>query len=458
MTEHGAMTDRLFVRLAGLALLLPALVAPGASQQAGAPPTGPPFDRLAQWAALVGAHAPGERDEAADRAATSATPALDVVLDELTAARDLVDRALAARHGADATHDWRGTRVSVGSVAALLGALATVEFHAVSPDLPRARRELNRATVRLLEAGALLHADAALVVPPVLRVTTGAEPDARGSLLVMDGRVTGIERTADSQLSTHVGFGSRLMDLAAALGGPAANRQAWYRATTAVQLRDEMFGDVLPYLEHALASLPDDPVLLFYSGALHEVFALPRSQAVIQSAELPPDMQHSVAGAAEELRTAERFYRRARDLDPAFTLAAVHHGRVLGLLGDHEASRATLEPARAAIADRPTQYYAELFLGDAWRGLGDAARARDHYARASALYPRARTPGLVASALLRAHGDRAQAVALIRQALGGRVGRSLTDDPWWTYHTAHAADAGDRLDAMRRALHAGGAR
>ena len=254
------------------------------------------------------------------------------------------------------------------------------------------------------------------------------------------------------------GDACRLVDLAAELDAPAARIRAWYRATSAYQLRHEMYGDAMPHLDHARAVLPDDPVILFYSGALHEVFALPRAQAVVQSVVLPPGMEHDVGSVDDELRRADAFYRRALDLDPDLTLAAVHHGRVIDLMGNHQAALATLTRVRPSVTDRPTEYFVELFLGDASMNVGNFDAARDHYAKAAALYPRARTPGLAQSALLRARGDRAGAVAVMRELVSRQVGRSLTDDPWWSYYMAHVADADTLLSTMRQALSDGGAR
>jgi len=431
-------------------------VAPLAKRASGSVPV--PLERLSQWSQLTQQHAPGERDDAADAASLLSNADLDAVREELEEARRLLRLALEAGAGLDEPVRWNRQTITVRDLAvALRVSVPELETAIARGDRAFALALTDRYILRLLERGALLHADVALVVPAHLRLVQDVGPDAKASLLVQDGRLAGLERTADSHVSTHFHFGSALTDLARDVAGPSDRTALWYRATAAYLLQQEAFGDAMPYLLHAAAVLPDDAMIRFYTGALHEVFALPRAQAVVQSVELPAGMEHDVGTAEEELRIAERHYRRALDLEPDLTLAAVHHARVVGLLGDLEASRTELLRVRPSITDRETQYFAELFLGDAARDLGQIETARTHYGRAAALYPRAQTPGLAESSLLRAGGDRENAIALMRKVLSRRVGRSLTDDPWWTYYRAHVADADRLVAAMRDALATGGA-
>ncbi len=410
-----------------------------------------PFERLAHWTALATSHAPGVRDDAADEAARLSTSDLDLVFDEIAEAARLLERAALEGRSPDAEVGAGGGRISVSALAGLLGVPAGDLPSLLGSPLPERPAALRSALGRLLERGALLHADVAILVPPVVRLVRDVEPGARATLRVQDGRAGGIERAADSHAVVHFTFGNRLLGSGSGDVRPEALR-AWYRATSAYQLAHEMYGDVMPHLEEARAALPGDAVVLFYSGALHEVFALPRSQAVVQSIDLPPGMEHNIGTEEGELRMAAAFYRQALDRDPAFHLAALHYGRALDQLGDHAAGRGALERIRPALDDRPSQYYAELFLGDASRNLGDLERAQAHYTRANELYPRSQTPGLALSALARARGGRERAVGVMRAALNRRVGRSLHDDPWWTYYQAHVADNGDLLATLRETL------
>jgi tetratricopeptide (TPR) repeat protein len=445
--------------LSGLVATTALLIgAEGIAQQATSPQAGP-LTRLADWSALVDAHRPGERDEAADAAGLLRATDLRRVHDELLEAARLLGVALESGASLDEPVRWNRETITVGHLAAALRVPGdALDAALASSDRSRARALVERRVLQLMSGGALLHADVALVVPPVIRLVSAVESDTKASLLVQDGRAAGVERTAESHVSTHFQFGNMLIDLALERAVPADTARLWYRATSAYLLRHEAYGDAMPYLDHARAVLPDDPVLVFYTGALHEVFALPRAQAVVQSVELPPGMEHDIGSVTEELRVAARHYRRALELDPAFTLAGVHHGRIVGLLGDPAASRSMLLGIRPRVTDRPTQYFTELFLGDAARELGDADAARGHYQRAAALYQRAQTPGLSESALLRADGEREAAVALMRKVLSRRVGRSLTDDPWWTYYMAHVSDVDDLVAALREALATGAGR
>ncbi len=452
------MIDRISSSVLGLVLAVSVPASPLSWTPAQSASPAAPFARLERWAALVNAHAPGERDEAADAASRLSGRELGEVFDEFQEAVRLFERALAEARALDYPINRGELTTTVAGLGAVLQVPAA-EFVAVArTDREEATRLFQDAVRRLLERGALLHADVATVVPPELRLVSAVEPDAKASLLVQDGRAAGLERTAESHVSTHFAFGSRLIDLAAERTGRSELTRQWYRSTAAYLLRHEAFADAMTHLDRAADTLPTDAVVSFLTGALHEVFALPRSQAVVQSVELPPGMEHDVGTVDAELRIARSHYRRALELEPGFTLAAVHLARVTDLTGDHEAARAMLAEVRPSVTDRPTQYFAELFLGDASARLGEFAEAQRHYARAAALYPRAQTPGLAQSALLRARGDREGAVTAMRQVISRRVGRSLTDDPWWTYFIAHVADADARMVELGRALAEGVAR
>jgi len=414
-------------------------------------PAPAPFERLARWTALADDHAPGAHDRAADDAARLSPADLDAVVEELERAARLLDRAGRDGRSPDSTVSTDGGQVAVSRIGGLLGVPPGDLQALLASGSPEGRRAVRAPIGRLLERGALLHADVAILVPPLVRLVRDVEPGTRATLRVQDGRAGGLERTADSHVTVHFAFGSRLLGSDAGDVRSDAVR-AWYRATSAYQLAHEMYGDVMPHLDEARLVLPGDPVILFYSGALHEVFALPRSQAVVQSIELPSGMEHDVGTEAEELQMAAAFYGQALERDPGFHLAALHYARVIDQLGDHARGRAALERAQLALVDRPSQYFAELFLGDASRNLNEADRARVHYTRALELYPRAQTPGLALSALAREQGGRERAAGVIRTVLSRRVGRSLHDDPWWTYYQAHVADNGELLAALRATL------
>ncbi|HUF49125.1 MAG TPA: hypothetical protein VMM93_15010 [Vicinamibacterales bacterium] len=429
-----------------------ALAAPaGLPRQVREP--GAAWAELGDWLSLVATHSPGERDRAADEAARLSNDALGAILDQLQQARGRLDEARTSRlrpTSSIATRD--GRPVAVAAVGHLLTVQPEALDRFLSDRSTGGRTDVDAALGRLLGRAALLHADVAVVVPPMLRLVRDDDPTAQATLRVTDGRADGVERGAESHVTVHLRFGNRLMELASVRAPDAAALGAWYRGVAAVQLHGEMYGDALRHLEDARRVLPDDPVVLFYSGTLHEVLALPRTQSVVQSLDLPPGMVHELRGTIDELRRAERFYRASLRLDPALVPAAVRHGRVLQQLGAHHEARTVLERAGPRIADRPTQYLASLFLGDALASLGDHAAAEGHYARAAALYPRAQTPALVRSALARAAGDREGAIAHLRETLSHPVDPTVITDPWRTYATTHVADAPARLATLRAIL------
>jgi tetratricopeptide (TPR) repeat protein len=148
-----------------------------------------------------------------------------------------------------------------------------------------------------------------------------------------------------------------------------------------------------------------------------------------QNADTP---NADVGSAAVELGKAEQAFRAALDVDPTFADARLHLGRVLGLRG--QARAAANELARIPESSEPVLlYWAALLLGRQHEALGDPATARDDYRRAAALYPRAQSPLLAASALARRSGDRAGANAAIAPLLALPADFETRDDPWWAY-------------------------
>jgi len=86
------------------------------------------------------------------------------------------------------------------------------------------------------------------------------------------------------------------------------------------------------------------------------------------------------------------------------------------------------------LEDPPQRYLAELFLGHAESARGRAGPARDHYGRASDLFPQAQSPYLALALLDRQRGDRRGAQEAMQKLL--QLPRAVPDeaDPWWRYN------------------------
>ena len=179
----------------------------------------------------------------------------------------------------------------------------------------------------------------------------------------------------------------------------------WYLATSAYGQRYEQH---TRHEDRAVELFPGDANLLFLAGSFHETFASPRMQSLVRSIRLPSGVSHGIGAEQSELREAEELLRRALEPQPAFVEARIRLGRVLYLLGRHEAAARELQQAVAALSssgskaaddDGLLRYYAEMFLGAASESLGRNDSARVSYARAAALYPDAPSPRLALSQL-----------------------------------------------------------
>jgi hypothetical protein len=286
----------------------------------------------------------------------------------------------------------------------------------------------------LLLRGALLHTDIARFGP--------SPPGGRQDVaLARDGRYEG---TASS---VHWDFARAFLDEISPHPATDPAVRLWYRAVAAHMVSEARLGDAVSHLRRAVQLLPADRDILFAIGCMRESLAAPDRQAVMDAMRQPAPLSRGrfgnmdgpsdgrspeVGSAPDELRKAEKAFRAALDVDPAFADARLHLGRVLGLRG--QARAAADELARIPEWSEPVlRYCAALFLGRQHEALGDPAAAHEDYRRAAALYPRAQSPHLATSALARRSGDRAGANAAIAPLLALPADAAARDDPWWAY-------------------------
>ena len=274
---------------------------------------------------------------------------------------------------------------------------------------------------RVLLRAAILHADVAMLVIPLLPGRTGCA--AHASLLVQDGNSVGA-----GCIGIHWTQGRLLLD--AVRPDPNTERavRLWYHATITYLLEDGDFANADLQIGHGRLLFPSDPAILFEHGYYHEGFASP----FIQTAALESGADRR--GAEVHLDEAEDLYRKAIKENPQFVEARVHRGLVLGLLGRHRDAAEELRLAASTAVGPQLRYYAELFLGHAEESLGNRVAARDHYRMTSALYPQAQSPLLALALLARQFGDRAGVQDAMRRMLALPPGRDVKADPWWTYY------------------------
>lgn len=308
---------------------------------------------------------------------------------------------------------------------------------------------------RLLRRGATLHSDIAMLAPGEVRRGTPSSSGSRRFVLRMsDGRPLDLVSEVN-----HWDMGRRLLDLVRLPTGRNTIRRGpenddtarlWYVASL-------VFMQATARLDaaHAARSLElfgKDRDVLFFNAVLHEIFAGPRRQTAIRSAKISRDIWVGVGSSGEELGLAERFYRRALEIDATLVEARIRYGRLLGLRGRHD--EAATELQKTVTASEPVlRYYASLFLGGELEAIGRNDEAQTAYRQASSLAPGAQSPLLGLTRVTRG-ADRVAA----RQALIAAAATPVDDDdrgdPWWIYETVQARDLEKHLEALYQAVRA----
>jgi tetratricopeptide (TPR) repeat protein len=294
----------------------------------------------------------------------------------------------------------------------------------------------------VLRHGALLQADAAMLASNLLAPLNAGGPDSQPIRVhIVDGE------------PTRVGLGEVHWEIARLLlDAVRPKRDAmvnlWYRATAAWMQSREQYNNL--HLAHARELFPNDADIAFLSGCERETDAGPAMQSVARSAVLPAGVTLGIASERSALRDAEGFFRRALALNPRLVEGRVRLGHVLLAQGKAQDAADELRPAVASTAEPLLQYFGSMFLGAAEEALGHLPAARDSYARAAALYPRAQSPYLALSALATRRGDRAEALTEIRRVFDLRRNSDERDEPWWAYYDVAGRNADALLEQLWR--------
>lgn len=300
---------------------------------------------------------------------------------------------------------------------------------------------------RLLTRAAILHGDVARLAHLLPENTWSASTQPVPERQVM--RMADGEHEGNQVMAPHWHLARTLFDNV--LPDPSKDDiiRLWYRATLAHLLASELYD--MPHFKRAVELFPRDPVILMQAGCMHEVLASPAMQHAINAIRVRMRrVRFSVGGDERERRLAYVYYRRALRADPTLVEARIRVARIATLQGAFGEAVSDLEKARPATTDPLLLYYAHLFLGAAEDGLGNQARARAAYERASALYPRAQSPRMALSRLALSAGDDGDA----RRAIA-EIARMPPDaerhDPWWSYEIASGRHASALLsDVYRR--------
>jgi hypothetical protein len=305
----------------------------------------------------------------------------------------------------------------------------------------------------LLHHGAMLHADVATGDPPALAPSKKPNLPApqQMHLQLFDGR-----ETSQGEVAIHWIIGRLLLDAVTVVEEKkrvqAPSRDPivrdWYHASAAWMQQRENFDTA--HVHHAVELFPDDPDILFLAGCLHETLASSSMSAAAAVAVAPAGFTFDIASARTELSRSEAFFRRALQARPAMLEARLHLGQVL--LAQRQFDTAAQQLRTGAPDDEVLRYYHSLFLGSAEEELGRYDAASDAYSRAAALQEIAQAPRLALVHLAWRRGNRSDAIRALQQLSDLPQDDSVERDPWWTYYTSSARNAGQLMDDLRQRL------
>jgi tetratricopeptide (TPR) repeat protein len=230
---------------------------------------------------------------------------------------------------------------------------------------------------------------------------------------------------------------------------PDEEVQLWYRATTAHMMQNGELAYVIPHSAAALKLFPTSANALFAAGCLHERLASSRIQRVVE-----PDraLTAGVGGQSTNTALAERFFRRARAVDPTYAEASVRLGRLLAERGERSTAGTYLRGALDPSVSRVVAYYRALFLGELEADLGNTIAAAAAYREAQELFPRAQSPRLALGLLAMSAGQQLDSRLLAPLHSGRRL---PDEDPWWVYTWCEGRDAEELSTALRATLERG---
>ena len=386
---------------------------------AGRRPSAPP-DTIERWLAAVNAHTAGELDDAAKTVAVWPDEHLTYTFNQVTTAVSDSDaptvRAMPSRKtrcGGSASGSQQTCRASLKRGAAA----------------PRRHRDAGaRPASRSRQGGAAAPVGSSVLVrdgEPVglegNRSTgrSGARWSEACSRAPSASLPDSVDPHASSTRSRVTGSGRRRPISRTGCGSPTSCRTRSRRSV----------------------SVPDDPVLLLFAGALHEHFGSP----VVQTAIRVGDAAH---GDGDRHRHPPRPSSIARSngtsapspRTPRLAEAHIRLGRVLGQRGDHADAVAHAD-ARRGTRRRSAL---EVLRGTVSRARGRTAEAPRRRARGVRAGGAALPTRPVAAAGAQPAGDGARRP----RGRGGRRSRLLSlpsdpmarDDPWWSYEIRQRSD------------------
>lgn len=391
--------------------------------------------RIAEWLKAVEAHQPGTLDAPAKTCGAWSPLQLEQTVGDFIGLLEL-ERRTRANPSAGPVVTYKKKTFTLSDIDAMFGLTAD----------DAAGGGMNR----IVKRAALLHTDIARFVrsvPVDMRVLGGVRVTVgQASVTALnDGNTTGSEI-----VSPHWDLARRLLDEVTPSPTTDDLVRAWYYAMVARDVAQRRWGTAAPTLSRARRVLPNDARIIFYSGLQHEAMAAPDVQNAMAAMRTRPTARVGVMSEEVELLDAERFFRQAITIDPAFAEARLRLGHVLGCLGRQGEAAEELQRATAELTDPQLLYYAAMFLGRADTQLGRRDEAHKAFERASGLFPLAQAPLIAEGQLARREDDPPRALASVGRLLNLPGNSRSRNDPWWAYDVFAGRDADDLMTALYR--------
>ena len=391
------------------------------------------FESTQRWFEVVRAHQIGASDASVATVAGLTPVALERIRQDLHIIHGLLDAA--ATKGSTSV-DAPGRTLRLKSLEPLMRlAQGALDLPASGvEELARLRDPDNHARQvisRIMTQAAMLHTRAGMQLEESGVTQAADRTPASGAVRIGDGQQSRVRN-----LSAHWAIAREAFDIVGPPRAGSPTARIWYRVASEYLQQQLNYAALVPHLEQARALFPQDARVFLFSGAAYENLAAPRVQSAVGDGTGPLP---GVSSRDDLLKEAERYLRRALELDTAMTLARIRLGRVLDLTGRHDEAADLLQQAESRAPDSINGYLASLYLGHAEELRGHDEDARAAYQRASALFPRAQSPTLALAALSwRTKSQEAAAAGL--RTLPARSLTSVLTDPWWYADASHVGN------------------
>jgi tetratricopeptide (TPR) repeat protein len=259
-----------------------------------------------------------------------------------------------------------------------------------------------------------------------------------------------VDEGADESMLLHFKLAADLLNRGSAGLGPFAGR--WYYAISRLFRSLDRTSDSVWVLELGRNYLPSDPLVLYDSGILEEMFATRWQKAPVGTRAhwfgRVPDtepLERVLRYRSTTLDKVHEWLRQSVAAAPENVTARLHFGRVLMMRkADDEALR-VLAQVRDETSDRATAYLAILFSGGVYERKGLLDEAATAYRKAIERFPEAHSAYVALSEVLQASGHGDEARVVLREMLVSNVDRH---EPWAWYFLEPRAVARARLAAL----------